>query len=64
MIPPMTPVGALLAAYKGWTLWKNRKLDDYRRCAAVIGDRAEIDVAELAASWASRRRSSSPTCST
>lgn len=49
VIPPMTPVGALLAAYKVWTLWMNRKLDDYRRCAAVIGDRAEIDVAELAA---------------
>ena len=49
VIPPMTPVGALLAAYKGWTLWKNRKLDDYRRCAAVIGERAEIDVTELSA---------------
>lgn len=49
VIPPLTPVGVLLAACKGWTLWENRKLDDYRRCAAVIGERAEIDVTELSA---------------
>lgn len=49
VIPPLWPIGALLFLKKGLVLWRNKKAGDYRAYAAVIGDRAEIDITELSA---------------
>ena len=46
---PATPIAMLLLGLKGLAWWRKRKTNDYRSYAAIIGNRAEVDVRELSA---------------
>ena len=48
VIIPCWPIAAILGVKKAIALWKQKKIVDYRNYAAVIGDRCEVNVRELA----------------
>lgn len=48
VIIPCWPIAAILGVKKAMALWKQKKIVDYRNYAAVIGDRCEVNVRELA----------------
>ncbi len=43
------PIGLFMLGKKAYAAWHNRKNIDYRNYAAIIGDRCEIDIAEISA---------------